>query len=151
MEFCDRLSTAEYLVRLPTEEEWEYACRAQSQLPFAAPPGESAELRRALEKYRQGDVDFLTRFLSREACFNDAQPRTVATLAPNAWGLHDMHGNIWEWCCADPPDAESCPLRGGAWSSPNVFCCRAAQRDWQTRNTRKDSIGFRVLLELRQR
>jgi formylglycine-generating enzyme required for sulfatase activity len=145
--FCARLSNAEFRVRLPTEDEWEYACRAGSALPFSAPPGEQAQLERALEKYRQGDTDFLLRFVSRQAWVNQGQPRPVGTLRPNAWGLHDMQGNVWEWCAAEPRPGDLAPLRGGGWTSPHILGCRAAVRDLMPRATRRDSIGFRVVAE----
>jgi formylglycine-generating enzyme required for sulfatase activity len=146
-DFCRRLSNQEYRVRLPTEEEWEYGCRAGSALPFGSSPGGVAQLRLALDKHRAGDTDYLVRFVSRQAWFNGPQPRAVGTLLPNAWGLHDMQGNVWEWCAADPSRDGLSPIRGGAWSSPDVWCCRAAQRGWEGRNVRKDSIGFRALAE----
>jgi formylglycine-generating enzyme required for sulfatase activity len=141
--------SSEFHLRLPTEEEWEYACRAGSELPFA-PPGRNAEdLQQALQKHQQGDPEFLVRFVARFAWFNQGHPQPVRSLLPNAWGLFDMHGNVWEWCADDAPDSDLRPLRGGCWATSEVFGCRAALRAWEPRDSCKDSIGFRLLAEPR--
>jgi len=112
--------------RLPTEAEWEYAARAGTT-----------------DSYSFGDSDSKLR---RYAWFKDnahGKPRPVGQRKPNAWGLYDMHGNVWEWCNdfykvdyydgspgKDPrgPDSgEKKVLRGGCWSS-NPDACRSAYR-----------------------
>jgi formylglycine-generating enzyme required for sulfatase activity len=158
--FCRRLTERTEaghwgrMYRLPTEAEWEFACRAGTGTIFHC-------------------GDDLT---SREANFNGHYPygrsargpyleRTspVGAFAPNAWGLHDMHGNVWEWCSdwfaedfyahspeQDPqgPDAgEKRVLRGGAWYYYGWFC-RAAYRYRRRPEERLDSAGFRVVLAL---
>jgi formylglycine-generating enzyme required for sulfatase activity len=148
-----RLANAQspdFLLRLPTEEEWEYACRSRSSLPFAPPEDKTTDLETALQKHDSGDPEFLFRFVGRFAWYRQNQPQPVAQLSPNAWGLYDMHGNVWEWCEGDDPDSEMRPIRGGAWSTSDVFGCRVALRTWEPKDTRKDSIGFRLLAESRE-
>jgi len=125
IEFCKKLSTREgRTYRLPTEAEWEYACRA----------GTTAA-------YSFGHIDNIRVF----AWFSENAGRIgakyaheVGLLRPNDWGLCDMHGNVWEWCqdwmttdyyAASPEDNPGGPssgsgrvCRGGSWDDPAVFC-----------------------------
>ncbi|MBI2479029.1 MAG: SUMF1/EgtB/PvdO family nonheme iron enzyme [Planctomycetia bacterium] len=112
--------------RLPTEAEWEYACRAGTQTTYFFGDDE-----RQLSKYAW--------------CKPHSLGRTwpVAQKLPNAWGLYDMHGNVWEWCNdyysetyyaesprenpIGPESGKKRVLRGGAWSS-TADACRAAHR-----------------------
>ncbi|MBC7817975.1 MAG: formylglycine-generating enzyme family protein [Planctomycetaceae bacterium] len=153
-EFCHRLNAtySMYVFRLPTEMEWEFACRAGATAPFAVPPPEEERLRTALAKARAGDEDFLTRFVKQFARFGESNAQPAAERLPNAWGLHDMLGNVWEWCDGSPDSAESDlrPIRGGAYSSTTVWGCRSAVRGAEFRETRKPSIGFRILAQPRQ-
>lgn len=146
--FCRRLSqldaerTARRSYRLPTEVEWEYAARAGTTTRFA----------------------FGNTIGSREANVPDpaADPtrrpvtRPVGSYLSNAWGLHDMHGNVWEWCgdwyAADAYASQTSPLdgngrvvRGGSYQFP-ASEARSANRDF-TRPTRRDwGNGLRVVL-----
>jgi formylglycine-generating enzyme required for sulfatase activity len=128
--------------RLPSEAEWEYACRAGSRTPEV------------------GNLDDLAWHLGN----SEGRSHPVARKKPNAWGLFDMQGNGWEWCAdvghpnyqgapADgsiwttinkPSDAEMRVLRGGAWglAAPEV---RSASRDLYARSARCNNSGFRVL------
>ncbi|BAF36128.1 hypothetical protein [Microcystis phage LMM01] len=125
--FCQKLSKAtgkQY--RLPTEAEWEYACRAGTTTEYYFG-----------DDYRQlGDYAWY---------FDNSQGTThpVGLKLPNAWGLYDMHGNVWEWC------QNSC-VRGGSWGiSSNL--CRSAIRDHDLylRGFRDYDIGFRVAETIR--
>jgi len=144
-EFCRRLGARENKTyRLPTEAEWEYACRAGSRAAFCF-----------------GDDDSrLGEYAWYDAIAGD-KTHPVGTRKPNAWGLYDMHGNVWEWCldwyqeefysvspAADPKGPDSGQfrvLRGGCWYNRPVFC-RSARRDFNGPDYRDDGVGFRVVL-----
>lgn len=107
--------------RLPTEAEWEYACRAGTGTAYSF--GDDAS---SLDAY---------------AWYGGSKIHDVGQKRPNAWGLHDMHGNVWEWC-TDQSDGTSAPLlRGGAWDDEAVYC-RAAYRYTDTEDS---YAGFRVV------
>jgi formylglycine-generating enzyme required for sulfatase activity len=148
VEFCRKLSDmpeekkAGLVYRLPTEAEWEYACRAGSNTAFSF--GDEAES------------------LSEHGWFDENSnfgTRPVGELKPNSWGLYDMHGNVWEWCCdwyggypkgavSDPvgPQAGSFRvLRGGGWYYVAADC-RSAFRYRRNPSFRHFNIGFRVAL-----
>ncbi len=131
--------------RLPTEAEWEYACRAGTTTRFWSGNGE-ADLAR---------VDWYDGNTSEG---NRRQP-AKSKRAPNPWGLHDLHGSVWEWCAdwfgpygaadqVDPkgPDAGAARvLRGGSYWSVADWCCSAA-RNGGLPGDRGDGVGFRVCL-----
>jgi formylglycine-generating enzyme required for sulfatase activity len=148
--FCKKLTQREgRLYRLPTEPEWEYACRAGTDTLFC-----SGDTREALEK------------VSWFGARSEGKPKPVGLLQPNAWGLYDMHGNVWEWCAAwhEYPPAEgqqgkkgSPPknlsvLRGGSWGEVWLRC-RSAFRYGAPLDFRSHNIGFRVCIspEITQR
>ena len=148
VEFCRELSArpVERAVgrsyRLPTEAEWEYACRggANSSNPFF----------------------FGSSLSSAQANFDGNLQRTtpVGSYQPNAFGLYDMHGNVWEWCAdwydrqyyqlsprqnpQGPQNGSARVLRGGSWNSSG-FNFRSAVRFYQHSDTRSSTIGFRVV------
>ncbi|MCA2554668.1 MAG: SUMF1/EgtB/PvdO family nonheme iron enzyme [Microcystis sp. M04BS1] len=155
IEFCARLSKLtgrEY--RLPSEAEWEYACRAGTTTPFYF--GETIT-----GKLANYDASYT---YAGEAKGEYRQQTTlVGQFPPNAFGLYDMHGNVWEWCAdtwhdnydGAPTDGSAwidngndnrSPLRGGAWCF-NPYYCRSAYRNNYDRrgNLLKDDYGFRVV------
>lgn len=148
VEFCRRLSKKEGKVyRLPTEAEWEYACRAGTSTRYGFGNDESKLADYAWFYKNAADID---EFFAHQ----------VGRKRPNAWGLYDMHGNVGEWCGdwfgadyydkspgADPkgPATGSERIyRGGTWIS-NARRCRAANRGWHAPYGHY-SIGFRVVL-----
>ena len=151
-EFIKRLNAGETaLYRLPTEAEWEYACRSESATPFVN--GEISEL------YCGHDP-----LLCEVGWYCGNSGRTIQPVAgknPNAWGLYDLHGNVSEWCLdwygeygsdpqTDPLGPKSGPgrvIRGGSWFS-NAKNCRSAARFHWPPNSRSDTIGFRLVREV---
>ena len=147
VEFCRKLSampaekTAGHVYRLPTEAEWEFACRAGTTTAYGF--GDDAS--------RLGDYGW----------FDDnsgSKTHPVGEKKPNGWGLYDMHGNVYEWCqdwygaypsgsATDPTGATSGSVRvsrGGSWKLIARYC-RSAIRAWSTPEDRYDILGFRVL------
>jgi formylglycine-generating enzyme required for sulfatase activity len=145
-EFCARLTKRErsvgllpegYVYRLPTEAEWEYACRAGTARAFGANPQAMT--------WHTGNAE--------------AQAKPVAERLPNPWGIHDMHGNVLEWCLDGiseyPEESQIDPLRGGhekikitrggAWTKPLKFCRSSHRHSWLF-GLKKSDIGFRVVL-----
>jgi formylglycine-generating enzyme required for sulfatase activity/Leucine-rich repeat (LRR) protein len=134
------------LFRLPTEAEWEYACRAGSTTPWYFGDDESS-----LAEYAWYDSNSVE------------TTRPVGQKKPNAWGLYDMHGNVWEWCAdwynreyykespmedpTGPASGESRVNRGGGWRDGNgAKYCRAAFRGTTAPGYWGDDLGFRVAL-----
>jgi formylglycine-generating enzyme required for sulfatase activity len=130
--------------RLPTEAEWEFLCRAGSASVYHS--GD-----------REGDLAAAGWY---EANSSDG-PMPVGQLQPNAWGLFDMHGNVWEWCWdwsgpyvvedqvnpEGPSIGQARVLRGGSWRR-SMHHCRSATRYDSTPENRGRSLGLRVLRTL---
>ena len=124
---------------LPTEAQWEYACRSGTAGPFAG----------------EGFLDDMGWCNSNSG----GSSHPVARQAPNEWGIYDMHGNVWEWCSdwfgdypktgqSDPTGPSSGVLRvarGGSWIHP-ARSCRAAFREWYAPGDRDASLGLRLVL-----
>jgi len=124
--------------RLPTEAEWEYACRAGTTTAFNT--GNSLS--------------------KSQANFKGSNTTPVGSYPPNAWGLYDMHGNVWEWCNDwydenYPTSAQTNPKgpdngsehvgRGGGWYLPDAQYCRSANRLDRDPDFCDNSFGFRLV------
>ena len=131
--------------QLPTEAEWEYACRGGSTGDYCYGDGDGSLGEYAWYSNNSGQ-----------------KMHPVGEKKPNAWGLYDMHGNVWEWCGdwygdystndeTDPVGASSGShrvLRGGSWSGP-ASGCRSASRRNVTPSLRYDHFGLRVIVVAR--
>jgi formylglycine-generating enzyme required for sulfatase activity len=138
-EFISRLSERDgNSYRLPTEAEWEYACRAGTTTPFS----------------------FGTTITAKQVNFNNFLGKTtvVGSYPPNAWGLYDMHGNVWEWCAdwfapypqgdalgpIGPESGSKRVLRGGSYLfQPSSV--RSAYRYSSAPSFRYSVVGFRLV------
>ena len=149
VEFCRRLSALPEEIatgrryRLPTEAEWEYACRAGAKTAFNF-GNDAADL--GLHAWYDAN--------------SGLQTHAVGGKKPNAFGLYDMHGNVWEWCSdwyaeypsgrltnpRGPDTGSSRVLRGGSWNDePGIVRC--ADRGFNSPGGRNSYDGFRLLLE----
>ncbi|MEW6440404.1 MAG: formylglycine-generating enzyme family protein [bacterium] len=165
VEFCNRLSALEGFrpaygigeqgtvwdrgadgYRLPTEAEWEFACRAGSTSAFCT--GTITRIREAMDP----NLDRVGWYFG-----NALGTRPVRQKECNSWGLYDMHGNVWEWCWdwygqydtrpatdpAGPPDGSRRVLRGGSWYG-DAKNCRSADRIFYSPGGKNYSLGFRL-------
>ncbi|MDJ0617482.1 MAG: bifunctional serine/threonine-protein kinase/formylglycine-generating enzyme family protein [Calothrix sp. MO_192.B10] len=156
VEFCNKLSEKTgRTYRLPSEAEWEYACRAGTTTPFYFGETITTDL-----------VNYDRNYTYASAPQGKYRKETtdVGTFPPNAFGLYDMHGNVWEWC-QDTWDKNynGAPTNGSAWVSGNdndfrllrggswvdiPEGCRSANRFFNIPGGRGDVIGFRVVVVL---
>jgi formylglycine-generating enzyme required for sulfatase activity len=160
--FCQKISEKVRLeVRLPTEAEWEYACRAGTTTPFAFGETITTDL-----------VNYNGNYPYGSAPQGECRDRTVDvdSFSPNAWSLYQMHGNVWEWCLDEWHDYSDKPdrlknhgtetwgnlnvdendnryllLRGGSWLN-DARNCRSAYRDWYNARDSYPDVGFRVVV-----
>ena len=146
VEFCKKLSQKESKTyRLPTDAEWEYACRAGSNTRFSF-----------------GDSDSMLGDYAWYSSNSDSKTHPVGQKRPNSFSLYDMHGNVYEWCQdwygdsyysnspevdrQGPSSGDYRVLRGGSRYDAPRFC-RSATRFRISPDYRSDDIGFRVVLE----
>jgi len=154
IEFCARLSkltVREY--RLPSEAEWEYACRAGTTTPFYFGETITGELANYGGSYTYAGEP--------KAEFRQ-QTTPVGQFPPNAFGLYDMHGNVWEWCednwhdnydgaptdgsvWIENGDDNRSPLRGGSWFDNPYYCRSACRLNYLRRDFGYYHVGFRVV------
>ena len=147
--FCKKLQEKEKKpYRLPTEAEWEYACRAGTPTPFHF----GATLSTDQANYN-GNFVFGP---GKKGVFRE-KTTPVGSFPANAWGLHDMHGNVWQWCQdrhggysrtdlvdpQGPASGKNRVQRGGSWGSHPIFC-RSSNRNFSAPVTRTEYGGFRV-------
>jgi formylglycine-generating enzyme required for sulfatase activity len=125
MEFCHRLrQRTGKKYTLPSEAQWEYACRAGSTTPFHFGPTISTEVANYNGNYTYGQG---LKGIYRQ------QTTDVASFPANAWGLHDMHGNVWEWCLDEwHKNYDGAPVDGSAWGDHSLGespgdCCEAGR------------------------
>jgi formylglycine-generating enzyme required for sulfatase activity len=178
VEFCRRLSdlpaeaVAGRVYQLPTEAQWEYACRAGTTTAYsfgddATALGEYAWFAnnsgdRLIDPRNNAEQDSLS--YGERLIANHSRTRAVGQKKPNAWGLHDMHGNVWEWCqdwdgdypsgsVTDPDGPASGTkriLRGSCWANDGVKCWSAHRNKYEPSNNvgGNDNLGFRVAVSL---
>ena len=153
-DFCEPLTEQErkagrlpagWKYSLPTEAQWEYACRAGTSTTFSFGDNEN----------RLGDYGW---FVKNAYSVSESYAHGVGLKQPNGWGLLDMHGNLWEWCLdwylkklpggCDPmvrSGGAGRVIRGGCWGN-SVAYCRAARRGGYLPAYRGNDVGFRVCL-----
>jgi len=143
---------------LPTEAQWEYAARGGSMTAYFW--GDRLDCARAMFANNPAKYDACVS-VNRTSGFAPACPAPVKRYAPNAWGLYDMHGNVWEWCrdlfdsydavsVVDPCETESGKnrvRRGGSWFGPG-YSCRSANRAYGHPMSRLQNTGFRLVMAL---
>jgi len=151
-EFCEKLTELERKAgkmkadeeyRLPTEAEWEYACRAGTKTAFSFGDDES----------KLGEYAW---FNGNAKNADEQYAHKVGMKKPNPWGLHDMHGNVAEWCSdwyyeklsggkdpVGPIGGSFRVFRAGSWPAPTVSC-RSAYRSFNVPSDRNFGLGFRV-------
>ena len=134
----------------PTESEWEYACRAGTTTPFSFGTALNGDMASCDGNYPYGTME-------KGVYLGETTP--VKSYAPNAWGLYDMHGNVWEWCkdwdgsypsgSVTDPQGPSCGsdrvVRGGSWYD-FAENCRSAYRGNFDPSFRYYFVGFRLAL-----
>jgi formylglycine-generating enzyme required for sulfatase activity len=142
--------SSSYKFSLPTESQWEYACRAGTTTPFNFGVELNGDKANCDGNYPYG-TETKGKYLEKTT--------VVGSYAANSWGIYDMHGNVWEWCkdwsgaypsgsVTDPTGAINGSYRvyrGGGWSIDAEYC-RSALRILSTPSVRNDHLGARLVL-----
>ena len=156
--FCEALTKKDRATKLipedsryalPTEAQWEYACRAGTTSAFSFGNTFTSDLANFYGKSPYG---------TNEQGEYREKTTPVKSFPPNPWGLYDMHGNLYEWCSdwyeekpletkdpTGPNSGDGRIIRGGAWDR-KATSCRSAYRYSRDPNRRAHNIGFRVVL-----
>jgi len=156
MKYIKKLNAKkEGIYRLPTEAEWEYACRAGTSTAYSW--GDRMDCARAMYSNNSKKSNDCVAHVISMGLATD-RPAPVKSYSPNAWGLYDMHGNVWEWCLnwhgdyparavTDPlgPDSGTVKIRrGGSWYGGG-HVCRSANRNLGHPASRYRTTGFRLV------
>lgn len=162
MEFCKWLSSKEgRICRLPTEAEWEYACRAGTTTRYS----HGDDIEGLAQVGNVADADFEAQFPELKGLIKAsdgfAHTSPVGSFLPNPFGLHDMHGGVWEWCAdwydveyyaksptsdpEGPSTGEERVYRGGGWFNC-ARGCRSASRSASQPENRNLTLGFRIVV-----
>jgi formylglycine-generating enzyme required for sulfatase activity len=151
VDWNDATAFAEWMgCRLPTEAEWEYACRAGTETPFNVGDCLSTFM---------ANYDGNNPYHSCPSGTYLEMTNEVGSYSPNAWGLYDMHGNVYEWCSdwygdysssaqtnpEGPSSGSYRVLRGGGWRFHGRYC-RSAYRYYGEPSTRYYNLGFRLVV-----
>jgi len=153
-DFIKKLNEIEkgHVYRLPTEAEWEYACRAGTTTPY----NNGGTITDAVT-YHNEDLERIAWYYAN----SKEGTHPVGLKEPNNWGLYDMHGNVWEWTQdwysrypfgyrtdqGGPPHGWSKVRRGGSWRE-SPFFCRSAYRSSSRPEVRAPDMGFRLVMEI---
>ncbi|MGD8983742.1 MAG: formylglycine-generating enzyme family protein [Desulfobacteraceae bacterium] len=159
VDFIKKLNALnEGIYRLPTEAEWEYASRAGSQEAYSW--GNDIDCEKAMYSNNTVKSEECVDYVKSRGLATDS-PAPVKSYPPNAWGLYDMHGNVWEWvqdwyggypptAVVDPQGVETGTervRRGGSWFKYGR-ACRSANRNFAHPATKHNTLGFRVVKEV---
>lgn len=149
----NKLTGKEY--RLPTEAEWEYACRAGTKAPFYTG-----------KNLLTADANYNGEHPYKDFAKGEYKGKTVkvGSYEPNPWGLYDMYGNVWEWCSdwyvrnydvndnvnpQGPKTGTKRVFRGGSWISRGRYC-RSANRFYENSCYRYYNLGFRLAMSMKR-
>ena len=159
VDFIKKLNALnEGIYRLPTEAEWEYASRAGSQEAYSW--GKDIDCTKAMYSNNTVKSEDCLDYVRSRGLATDS-PAPVKSYPPNAWGLYEMHGNVWEWvqdwyggypptAVVDPQGVETGTervRRGGSWFKYGR-ACRSANRNFAHPATKHNTLGFRVVKEV---